>query len=116
MKNSKLIEIFKDGNVVIPIFLIKNYEELGLELDEFIFLMYLHHLGNRQLLDPNKFMNDLNIKLEETMNFVSILTDKGFIQVDLLKNDKNIMEEVIILDGFYDKMSLLIMEQKFLNL
>lgn len=112
MKNSKLIEIFKDGNVVIPIFLIKNYEELGLELDEFIFLMYLHHLGNRQLLDPNKFMNDLNIKLEETMNFVSILTDKGFIQVDLLKNDKNIMEEVIILDGFYDKMSLLIMEQK----
>ena len=44
------------------------------------------------------------------MTYVSNLTDKGFIKVETIKNDKGLMEEIIDLEGFYNKISLLLME------
>ena len=46
----------------------------------------------------------------ELMSLVDSLTDKGFIKVEVKKNDKGIMEEVILLDGFYSKISLIMRE------
>jgi len=111
MKNTKLIEIFKNGNMVIPIYLIQNYKKLNLNLEEFIFLMYLYNLGNKFLFDPSKFSNDLNIEVKDVMNYIGVLTDKKLIRVEVLKNDKNIMEEVVILDDFYTKLTLLTIEE-----
>ena len=107
MNSSKLIDIFKDGNIVIPKFFIKNYKELKLECEEFMFLMYLYNKGNKFLFDPSMFSEELNLELKDVMNYISILTDKGFIKVEVLKNDKNIMEEVVILDDFYNKLAYL---------
>lgn len=104
MKSSKLIDIFKDGNVVIPIYFLKNYKNLNINCEEFIFLMYLYNLGNKFLFDPSKFSEELNINVKEVMNYISILTDKGLIKVEVIKNDKNVMEEVVILDDFYQKL------------
>lgn len=106
MKNSKLIDIFKNGNIVIPLYLLKNYKELKIELDEFIFLMYLYNLGDKFLFDPNKFSNDLGMDTTSIMNYISILTDKLLISVEVQKNGK-VMEEVISLDGFYNKLKCL---------
>lgn len=111
MKSSKLIEIFKNGNLVIPLYLFKNYKKLKLELNEFIFLMYIYGLGNKTLFNPNKFCDDLNLELMEVMNLVSNLTDKGFIKVEVLKNEKGIMEEIIVLDGFFDKLNLIALDE-----
>ena len=105
MKNSKLIDIFKNGNIVVPLYLLKNYKELNLEMDEFIFLMYLYNLGDKFLFDPNKFSNDLGIETTDIMNYISVLTDKNLIKVEVLKNDKNVMEEIISLDDFYNKLT-----------
>jgi len=105
MKNSKLIDIFKNGNIVVPLYLLKNYKELNLEINEFIFLMYLYNLGDRFLFDPNKFSTDLGIDITDVMNYIGILTDKGLIKVDVLKNDKNVMEEIVSLDNFYNKVT-----------
>ncbi len=110
MKSSKLIEIFKNGNIVLPLYLLKNYKKLKLELNEFVFLMYLYDLGNKSLFNPNRFCEDLNLELMEVMNLVGELTDKGFIKVDVIKNEKGIMEELVILDGFFDKLSLIALE------
>lgn len=111
MKNSKLIEIFKNGNIVIPIYLLKNIDKMKLELNELIFLMYLYNLGNKFLFDPNKFSDDLNIELTDVMNYISILTDKGFIRVEVLKNEKGLMEEVVLLEDFYSKLALITMDE-----
>ena len=110
MKSSKIIDIFKDGNLVIPMYILKNYKELKLELDELLFLMYLYNNDGNLLFDPNKFSNDLNVSLEKIMEYISNLSDKNFIKVDVIKNDKNVMEEVVVLDDFYSKLSLLIAE------
>lgn len=111
MKNSKLIDIFKDGNIVIPIYLLKHYKDLKLEFNEFIFMMYLYNLGNNILFDPKKIAEDINIDLSSTMNYIGILTDKGFIKVDVLKNEKGLMEEYLILDDFFNKISLMTIDE-----
>ncbi len=110
MKSSKLIEIFEDGNLVIPMYLLKNYKKLKLELDEFIFLMYLYNQGNHFLFNPNLFAEQVNLDLSDIMELTNSLTDKGFISVDVSKNDKGIMEDVVALDDFYQKLKLIVIE------
>ena len=111
MKSSKLVDIFKDGNIVIPIFFLKNYKNLKLDCEEFIFLMYLYNQGNKFLFDPSKFSTDVNLDLGGVMNYISTLTDKGFIRVEVLKNEKGIMEEVVLLDDFYQKLTYFMIDK-----
>lgn len=111
MRNSKLIDIFKNGNIVLPIFLLQNYKELNLKLDEFIFLMYLYNLGNCASFDPNKYSKDLNLELASVMNYIDSLTEKDFIQVKVMKDEKGLMEEVVLLENFFDKLVIFTMNQ-----
>ena len=111
MKNLKLIEIFKNGNMVIPLYLLKNYKKFNLKMEQFIFLMYLYNLGNKFVFDVNKFSSDLGIELSTALEYVDFLTEKGFIKVDVVKNDKGLMEEVILLDNFYEKLSLIAIDE-----
>lgn len=111
MKSSKIIEIFKDGNLTIPIYILKNYKKLKLELDEFIFLMYLYNKDENIIFDPANFSKELNINLEKIMEYVSNLSDKNYVKVEVVKNEKGLMEEVIQLDDFYSKLSLLLAEE-----
>ena len=107
MKNSKLVDIFKNGNMVIPLFLLKNYEKWDLKLDEFILLMYLYNLGNHFPFNPSKYVEDLGWDLKTVMNQIDLLTEKGFIQVEVLKGEKGLKEEAVLLEPFYEKMALL---------
>lgn len=110
MNNSKLIDIIKKGNITIPIYLLQKYKDLKINLDEFVFLMYLYNLGDKCLFDPNKFAEDLNLNSKEIMNYIGTLSDKGLISIDTIKTEKGLMEEQVILDGFYNKLTLLVME------
>lgn len=107
MKSSKLIEIFKQGNMVVPIYFLQHYKEFQLNMEEFVFLMYLYNLGNKFLFDPNKFGEDLNLDLMMVMNYIGILTDKHLMSVQVLKNDKGLMEEYVVLDDFYSRLSMI---------
>lgn len=111
MKSSKLIDVFKQGNIVIPIFMLQQYKNFKLKLEEFVFLMYLYNLGDKFLFDPGKFSKDLNLEMATVMNLIGELTDKHFIRVEVLKNDKGLMEEVILLEEFYNKLSIMMMEE-----
>lgn len=111
MKSSKLIEIFKDGNIVIPMYLLKNYKTLKLDLEEFVFLIYLYNHGNYFLFDPNLFSDQLHKDLTEVMDLTGRLTDKGFMKVEVIKNDKGFMEEMVILDDFYNKLKLYMIDE-----
>jgi DNA replication protein len=106
MDSSKMMELIKDGNIVIPIYLLKKYKELNLELQEFLFLMYLQNYGDKIVFDPEKFSSDFQLSIEEIMELVDCLSEKGFLQVEVLKNEKDIMEDVLLLDNFYNKLKV----------
>lgn len=111
MKSSKLMEFFKDGNIVIPMYFLKHYSEFKISSDEFIFLMYLYNQGNKFAFNPTKFCEDLNIDLGKVMEYVDKLSEKKLIRVEVVKNDKGIMEETVLLDDFYSKLSLITMDE-----
>lgn len=111
MKSSKLTEIFKNGNIVIPMYLLKNYKSMNLSLEEFVYLMYLYHHGDNFIFDPATFSDELNIPLSDVMVLSDSLTNKGFINVTVVKNDKGYVEDIIILDGFFNKIKTFLVEE-----
>ncbi len=111
MKGDKIVDILKSGNIVIPIYLLKNYKKLNIKLEEFLFLMYLYNKGNNRVFDPSLFSLEIGSDLEQIMCMVSVLTDKNYIKVEVRKNDKGLMEDVISLDDFYSKLSLLVVDE-----
>lgn len=111
MKGSKLVSFFKQGHMVIPLFILQSYKKLNIGMNEFVFLMYLYNLGNNIIFNPGKFAEDLNIDLAVVMEYIGTLTDNKLIRVDVVKNDKGLMEEVVLLDDFYNKLSLIVMDE-----
>jgi len=111
MKNKKMLDILKSKNIVIPLYLYKCYSKLNIGLEEFIFLMYLYSQGEKVIFDPNLIANDLGIDIKKVMLLINNLTDAKLINLEVIKNDKNIMEEYISLSDFYQKISLLIMDE-----
>ena len=110
MKGAEFVDILKQGHLVIPLYFLQHYKKLKVTLEEFVFLMYLYQLGDKSLFNPSKYEKELNIELSKVMDYISGLTDKKLIQVEVVKNDKGLMEEVVLLDGFYRKISLLMVE------
>lgn len=111
MKNKKIMELIKSRDIIIPLYLYKYYPKLNIELEEFIFLMYLCSCGDNILFDPNIIENDLGIDIKKVMILISKLTDNKLITLDVIKNDKNIMEEHISLDNFYQKINMIIIDE-----
>lgn len=111
MKNKKIIDIIKSSNIVIPLYLYRVYSKLNISLEEFVFLMYLYNQGEKIVFDANKISNDLGINVKDIMLLIGKLNDSKLINLEVSKNDKNIMEEHISLEFFYQKLSLLLIDE-----
>ena len=105
MKSSKLVGLLKKGNFVVPLSLFQLRNKFDLSFEEFIFLIYLTNLGSQFTFDPNRFANDLNLTLEEVLSYIDELSEKHYISLEVIKNDKGVMEEYIVLDLFYEKLT-----------
>ena len=106
MKYNSIIDAFKEGDIVIPIYMYKQLPELKISLESFIFLMYLRSIGNNVSFDVPKFSKTLGLEDKSIMGYVSELSSSGLIDIKVIKNDKGIMEEYIYLDNFYEKIGL----------
>lgn len=103
MKSSKLVEILKKGNFVVPFYLFQLKDKFNISFDSFIFLIYLSNLGTNIIFDPNRFTTDLGLSMELILSYIDELSEKKYISIDVIKNDKGVMEEYVILDLFYEK-------------
>jgi hypothetical protein len=93
MKYGKLMNIVKSGNIVIPIYIYKEFSKLDIDLETFIFLMYIHGKGNNIPLDVNRLSEEFLTDVKSIMNYISILQKKKLIEIKVVKNEKNVMEE-----------------------
>lgn len=110
MKSSKLIEILKKGNFVVPLYIFQLRSKFNVSFETFVFLLYLSNFGDKIVFDPNQIVDDLNITLEEVLSYIDELSEKKYISIEVIKNDKNIMEEYIMLDLFYEKLTNMLID------
>lgn len=105
MKSSKLISMLKKGNFVVPLYLFQLRDKFNTSFEEFIFLVYLTNLGDKVIFNPSSLASNLNLTLEEVLSYIDSLTEKNYITIEVIKNEKNVMEEYILLDMFYQKLT-----------
>ena len=111
MKFGKIVEIVKENNIVIPMYLYKMFPKLEINLETFLFLMYLNGKGQFIIFDIKRLSEEFFCDIKKVMEYISTLQDKKLIELKVVKNDKNIIEEYISLDLFYEKVSMNIIEE-----
>ena len=75
MKSSKLVEILKKGNFVVPFYLFQLKDKFNISFDSFIFLIYLSNLGTNIIFDPNRFTTDLGLSMELILSYIDELSE-----------------------------------------
>lgn len=103
----KILELMKNGHIVVPRALLTNYKKLKLTDKELIVLIYL--LGTKEF-DPEKISEDLNIKLPDVLKLIDNLTSKDILKISV-KSGK-VCEEYIDLDEMYNKLAMTIINDK----
>ena len=104
LKTDKILELLKDKSIVIPKVIFKNYTKLGLTAEEFLVLSYLININGKISYNPKVLELELGISELSVLEIISNLEDKKILQVLVEKNESGIMEEVISLDMFYNKL------------
>jgi len=111
VKNSKLIDLLREGNFVVPIYLFKMYDKFDISFEDFIFLIYLSNLGDSFSFNPKKIADNIGYSITDIMTKIGTLTEKGLINVEVVKNEKGVMEEYLSLEYFYSKVSSIVVDK-----
>lgn len=112
MKYEKLINVVKSDNIVIPLYIYKQFPKLNIDYETFLFLMFLYSKGNKIPFDVNLLAKEFFTDNKKVLNYIGILQKEKLIEIKAIKNDKNIINEFLILDFFYDKISLNIINEE----
>lgn len=108
--NQNILDIFKTGYMTIPLFMFKIKEKININLESFLLLNYLID-KNITVFDPVNLSQIFNVSLEEIMSYMSELTSKKLVTVEVKKNEKGVLEEVINLELFYSKVKNLLIDE-----
>lgn len=104
---SKIIEILRSGSITVPMFLLTNYKKLKITEKELIVIIYL--INNNEF-DPERISKDLDLKIPDTLTIIDKLAKKDIIKIDTKPG--NVYEEYINLDELYNKIALLLINEK----
>lgn len=104
----KIKKILQNKDVVIPGLLFYNYRKLNLSADELILVSYL--IGIDSSFNPKKISSELNMPLGELMDILEHLRELDIVKIELKKID-NVRKEVIDMEGLYNKLIALLVEE-----
>lgn len=106
----KIINLLKENTMQIPKLLLLNYKKFGCNEKDLIVLIYLYNEKDVSF-NPKKISDGLNITLPEVLESIDHLSSSGILSIQLKKNN-GVREEQIVLDGLYEKMAYLILNEE----
>lgn len=110
MKNNLLNEVIKvNDSLIIPGYIIKNFDKLNLEGLDLILLLYFINQKNNITFDVSKISKDLNLDSSKVLELINDLNEKNYIAIEMKKNN-GVIEEFISTDLFFNKISSLLLE------
>lgn len=101
----KIEHLLKDGCYTVPKLLINNLKLLNITEKQAILLIYL--LNDDNIFNPKKISQSLNWNLNEVLEEINELSNKGILNIEMVKRN-NIHEEYINVDSLYSKLAFLI--------
>ena len=104
---SKVIELIKNGTIIVPTLLLTNYKKLKITEKELILVIYLI---NNNDFDPERISNDLDLKIEDVLKLIDSLSKKDILKIKATTN--KVYEEKELLDELYNKLALLIINEE----
>lgn len=105
----QVIDLLKNRDLSIPYVLFSNYKKLNITDTELIVIIYLINLDNLTY-NPKEISNVLNIKMNDVLEIINNLVEKGIISLDIVKINK-ISSEVINLDLLYEKLAFVVIKK-----
>ncbi len=108
----KMLEVLKDGSIVIPKIVFKYYHRLNITEEELIILIYMMNIGEKFIYDPATFVDALQMDKFKVMNIINSMEEKKVITIDVIKNKNGKIEEYINLDIFYNKLLNMFVDKK----
>ena len=109
MKSKKLLEYIKSSDLVVPGILLANYKDLGMNEKEVLFMSLLM-TSPLIPFDPIFFKDRLGFEVEETMEIMSNLSSKKYVDL-IVKKENNKMKEYMSIDLFYERLLMYLMDE-----
>ena len=97
-----------NGNIIIPDYLLRYRDELNLEMDEFILLVYLINQKDLVMFDVNNLSSKLYMESNRILELISSLNEKNYITIEMKKTN-GVIEEYISTELFYNKIEGLLL-------
>lgn len=110
MNMGKLIDIMKMKSIHIPLYLIKVSKELKIDEKELLIIGVL--LDSDSLIDYGVIATSLNIDSQDVLIMLNNLQSKGLLEIKVIKNNDGVMEEHVSLDNLYNKIAMIIIDEK----
>lgn len=104
----QVVELLKGRDFHLPKVLLTSYKQLNITDLELIILIYLIN-SDCSTYNPKQISTDLNIKINDVLELINNLMEKGIISLDIVKVN-NIRNEVINLNLMYEKLAFFIMD------
>lgn len=112
MRNDILNDVIKaNDNLIIPGVVVKNFEKLNLEANEFLLMMYFINQKDNVTLDVIRISNDLNMESSVIFELINKLNEKNYISIEMKKTN-GVIEEYISTDLFYNKLTSIVLDKK----
>lgn len=104
------MNLIKDGTIQFPRLLLMNYKKLSCSEKDLVVLIYLLNEQDSSF-NPQKISDVLNITLPEVLELIDHLSTNGLLSIQLKKSN-GIREEQIVLDGLYEKLAYLVINEE----
>lgn len=109
MNTDKMINLLKMESLSIPMYLLNNYTKLDIDANAMLVLAYLLQDNT---FDCKTIGNSLSISEKDVLGNINQLQEKGLLAISVAKDKKGMVDEVLSLEPFYNKIALLLMDSK----
>ncbi len=105
MNQVKLKDLIKEKKIVIPLYFLRISKKFNLSVQELTTLIYLYD-KDQEIFNPETIAKDLDNDLMTIMQNISSLTDKGFLNIETIKNDSGMIEERLDLSSLFEMITI----------
>lgn len=100
-----------NNNLIMPSYLIKYLSKLDIGSKELLMILYFLNNKEKLVFNPKKISEELYISQNDVLEIINNLLEKGYISIEMSKENK-IIEEYISLDMFFAKINSFLVDNE----